>query len=290
MTTTVTVGGVSLSDRPQRDADGCRWVLSRLTGWHGGVGVRAEVTERPNAHGSFAERAYRGGRTVVVEGWVTCPNRATAVGVVRSLTSVLADGGFGDLVVDDSDEGSLRASVQLGGEPTVDWTAGTEVAFQGIFYAPDPLRYGPLASVSTGFPVRTGGLRFPLYSDGGGNAMNGRWYGDLGSTGRVSLSNEGTADSWPQFQVAGPVDVDGFEVVEVGTGRRLVYEGQVPAASDLVIDSATGTVVMDGHSDRTLAWAEFSPVPAGGSAEWVFLPRGGFTGAVLTVGARPAYW
>src|SRR5690606_22086397 len=116
--------------------------------------------------------------------------------------------------------------------------------------------------------------------------------GDIGTTGRVSLANDGTADTWPQFVIDGEVDASGFEIVLVGTGRRLRFTGSVPAGSQLVLDSATGAVVIDGTADRggRLTWRDWAPIPAGGSSEYAFIALGTDLGATLTVSARPAFW
>ncbi|HLS46082.1 MAG TPA: hypothetical protein VK045_11665, partial [Ornithinicoccus sp.] len=230
MATTVSFGGVTFGSPAVVDPDGTQWVLSRIQGWHGGVSVRGERQERPGAHGTFAERAWRDGRLTIVEGAVLCPSRAVAASAVRVLAAVLADGQFGELEVVDADEGTLSAQVRLGAEPTVDWVRGsTTVRYQFPLYAPDPLRYGDLVSVSTGFPELVGGLVYPLYEDEDGNDVGWLDYGPPSTSGVVALENPGTATSYPQFEVTGPAP--GFEVVRVGTGERLVFDGAVPAGS-----------------------------------------------------------
>ena len=289
MATTVSFGGVTFGSPAVVDPDGTQWVLSRIQGWHGGVSVRGERQERPGAHGTFAERAWRDGRLTIVEGAVLCPSRAVAASAVRVLAAVLADGQFGELEVVDADEGTLSAQVRLGAEPTVDWVRGsTTVRYQFPLYAPDPLRYGDLVSVSTGFPELVGGLVYPLYEDEDGNDVGWLDYGPPSTSGVVALENPGTATSYPQFEVTGPAP--GFEVVRVGTGERLVFDGVVPAGSVFVIDTASGVALMDGVSDRTLTWQDPMGVGPGESAEFAFVPRGEVTAAVLRASLRPAYW
>lgn len=289
MTTTVRFGDVTVGSPAVVDADGAQWVLSRIQGWHGGVPVRGERQERPGAHGTFAERAWRDGRLTIVEGAVLCPSRAVAASAVRVLAAVLADGQFGELEVVDADEGALSARVRLGAEPTVDWVRGsTTVRYQFPLYAPDPLRYGGLISASTPFPELVGGLAYPLYTDGAGTVLGWLDYGPPSTTGTVSLTNEGTADAHPQFEVTGPAP--GFEVVRVGTGDRLVFDDPIPAGSRFVVDTASGVAVMDGVSDRTLTWQDPMTVGPGETAEFAFVPRGESTAAVLRASLRPAYW
>lgn len=117
-------------------------------------------------------------------------------------------------------------------------------------------------------------------------------YGEASTTGRVVLTNPGTADVPVLLQVEGPVTASGFEVIEVGTGRRLVFEGPVAAGSLLVMDGATGAVVLDGSSDRAgqLTWRDWPTVPRGGSTELAFIPRGTRTDATMTAVMRPGWW
>src|SRR5690606_15724903 len=154
------------------DADGAQWVLSRIQGWHGGVPVRGERQERPGAHGTFAERAWRDGRLTIVEGAVLCPSRAVAASAVRVLAAVLADGQFGALEVVDADAGARSAGVRRGAEPTGGWVRGsTTVRSQFPLDAPEPLRYGGLVSASTPSPEVVAGLAHPLYTDGAGTVL-----------------------------------------------------------------------------------------------------------------------
>lgn len=285
-----TIAGLTLDgDAGHVDAAGCRWVLESLEGWDDGVDVVVDQTQRPTSHGEFAEAALRSGRLVIASGFVACPDRVAAVAVKRTLSALLADGGFADLGVVDDDGVSLSASVRIAAAPSVvlpGWS--TTVRFQLSWRAPDPLRYGPLASVTTGFPDLVGGLRYPLYTDGAGTTLGWLDYGEPSTSGAVTLSNPGTATTHPQFEVTGPAH--GFEIIQVGTGRRLVYDGLVPPGSHLVIDTASGVAVMDGVSDRTLTWRDPMAIPPGETVEFAFIPRGEWSPAALRASARPAYW
>lgn len=267
-----------------------RFTMNTLEGWEDVEGGRSQRVSRPGAHGVFDSDEFADERFVTVTG--RCKSPAERDALLAELKAVMtlprAGASPEDLTISHAGL-ELTAKARLRRfKPSMErWGSGI-FGWAAEWVCPDPLRYGPLSSTSTTFPDRQGGLRFPLYSDGDGNATNGRYYGDLGSAGTLSLTNDGTADSSVQFEVAGPVDASGFEIV--GSGMRLVYEGAVPAGSVLVIDMATGTVVMDGDSDRTLSWAQFAPVPAGGAAEWSFIALGSRTDAVLTATFRSAWW
>lgn len=285
----VTVGGRTFSDPPA----GGTHVLEAIGGWFDGVSVRGSDTARPQGHGSFGERAWRGSRLVTLTVSLLTGSHAEAADAQRWCAAMLGDGGYGELAVTDPSGETTTAEVRLGGMPLVRWfpqSAAIRAQFQLL--APDPLRYGPWQTATTTFPARMGGLRFPLYSDGAGVNVGALDYGEPSTTGRVLLSNPGTADSWAQFNVAGPVPAEGFEIVVVGTGRRIRFEGAVPLHSDLVIDTATGTAVIDGSADRggLLTYRDWPPIPAGGSVEFAFIPLGPTSSAVLTASFRPPFW
>lgn len=293
MTRVVSVDGVRLGAHFEVDANGCQWILTRLHGWDaGGAEVRRAVEVRPSGHGIFAQRGWRGARLIGMQGDVLCPSRAAAAQVMTTLSTLLADGGYGELRVDDDDFPTLTARVGLADDPSVIWIGPTRVRYGLDFIAPDPLRYGDWITATTPFPEPTGGLEYDLYTNGAGVDLGYLDYGAAAASGVATVTNAGTAPSWPQFEVTGLVDASGFEIVTVDTGTRLVFEGAVPAGSALVLDSATGSVVIDGDADRgaLLTTREWEPVPAGGSATFAFVARGSAGDGSLRVSLRPAFW
>ena len=289
--TSITVGGVTLRNSGALDANGVSWLFSDTKGWFDGPPVKGGKTDRPQSHGSFAERAFRDGRTVTITGSVHAPSRALASTAQMTLTALLAEGTLDAFTVDDPDQGVMSAQVQIEGQPLVDWGGALDIDYQLSFYAPDPLRYGAPASVSTGFPQLAGGLEYDLYTDGTTDT-GFLEYGATSATGRLLVTNPGNEDAWPQFEITGPLPEQGLEIVRVGSGERLRYEGGVSTGSRLVLDSASGVVVIDGYADRggLLTVRDWMSVPAGGSAEFEFVNLGASSGATLTATISPGYW
>lgn len=289
--TSITVGGVTFNNSGAVDANGVAWTFSEIKGWFDGAPTKGTKTDRPWAQGAFAVRTFRDARLPVITGHVAAPTRHLASDAQMALTAILADGTYGALTVDDPDQGVLTSQVRLEGQPLVDWDGQRDIDCQLTFYAPDPLRYGLVTSSPTSFPVVAGGLQFPLYTNRS-IRLGVLSFGARSTTGRLVVSNPGNADMWPLWQVAGPVPAEGFEIVRTGTGERLRFEGGVSDGSTLVMDSATGVVVVDGYADRSglLTWRDWSAVAPGTSAEFAFMNLGSISAAQLTATTTPGWW
>lgn len=287
---TVTIDGRTFSDTPS--AAGL--VLQKIEGWFDGPPVRGKDTSRLAAHGSFGQRAWRGPRVIDVHVAVLTRTPAEAGAAQLWLAALLAEGTFGDLTVVDPAGMRLTSRVRLNAQPLITWAPQSTVVravFQ--FWAPDALRYGEAVSRRTGFPLNVGGLHFPLFTNRR-RRVGVLSYGARSTTGRLVLTNPGTAPVWPTFQVAGPVPSQGFDIAAVGTDRRVRFAGTVPAGSVLVIDTGTGTAVLDGNTDRgeplTIRDWDALSIPAEGSLELAFINLGPYSGAELTAVIRPGWW
>lgn len=263
-----------------------RYTIHEIDGWEGWQGEWSGAA-RPQAHGSFDEGGFVPSRTVRMSGLCATPELRDAF--LAELGAHFAPGKQ-SLTVTRAGRTLMADARLVRYRPvSVSWATGA-FAWEVQWVCPDPLRYGVLLSVSSAFPELVGGLRYPLYTDGEGTTLGWLDYGEPSTTGTVELTNTGTAEAWPIFEVAGPTPADGFEIVASGTGRRLVYSGHVPAGSRLVIDTGAGTVVIDGVSDRTLSRFETTPIQPGSSQAFTFIPRGSRTDAILVASVRPAHW
>ena len=290
--TSILAGGVTFSNVGAVDANGVSWAFSKVAGWFDGAQTKTMKTDRPWAQGEFPVRTFRGARVITITGTVHAPTRGLAAAAQMTLTSILADGTYADVVVSDPDQGTLSASVRLEGEPMVDWHHPLDIDYQIAFYAPDPLRYGDPVSVATTFPTLRGGLSYDLYTDGAGADLGYLDYGAASDTGRIVVTNTGTAAAPVTCQVAGEVDASGFDIAQTGTDLRLRFVGPVSPGSSLVLDGSTGNVLIDGTADRAgqLTYRDWPVIPPGGSLELAFIPLGVNLGAQLTAVVRPGSW
>lgn len=286
--TSLTVGGLTFDGGDTPGVD----VLEDLDGWFDGTGVRAENAPRPQQHGTFATPAFHTGRDIGVVVSRRCASDAEAGEARRTFAALLAGGGYTDLTVVEPDGHTTTASVRLASKPLVRWFPHSQrVRAQVEFYAPDPLRYGATVNRSTTFAAEAGGLEFDLFTDGTSDTGYLE-FGEAGSTGRVSLpAQEGTAPGHTQFLVTGPTPA--FSIVRVETGRRVTFSAPVAAGSQLLIDTATGVVTLDGgdvdYSGLLTRW-EWDPVEPGTPVTFAFLPMGPSDTGSLLVAHRAAWW
>ncbi|WKW86742.1 minor tail protein [Arthrobacter phage WonderBoy] len=145
-------------------------------------------------------------------------------------------------------------------------TAGHDYGWNGTPYA------SPAYDLTPAIPSTVGVLDF----------------GVAGSTGTVSLTNPGSADTGPKFTITGTT-VPGFTITELTTGRRLVYTGTIRTGQTLVIDTDDGSVILDGYAPRNLVVSEWVRLGRGETGSWLFESPGS-NNAKMKVEVRPAWW
>jgi hypothetical protein len=272
-------------------ADLGRFSFATLDGWEDLPDPKHEETDRPQAHGRFDALVFGDQRRVLATGRCTSPAERDAM-----LIELQASFNFhapDELPLTITQAGrTLTAYARLLRFKPVspDWGAGF-IGWAAEWVCSDPIRYGAPVPVTTGFPVLAGGLEFDLFTDGTTDTGYLE-FGASSTTGRIVVVNDGNEDAWPQFEVAGPVPADGFEIVTVGTGARDRFEGGVSVGSTLLIDTATALVVIDGYADRSglLTVRDLAPIPPDGSSEYEFVPLGSFSAATLTATVSPGFW
>ncbi|MBN0040251.1 hypothetical protein JN535_08750 [Cellulosimicrobium cellulans] len=258
---------------------------------------RANTVGRPNAHGDFDAPFWADGRVLTFgfrvlreARWLYGATYEDAVTAFRRVMVPTLD--LFEVWVNVPGRGPIRWDVRVSRHEIV-----TDPAYDiGLavistqFYAPDAVGHGPQQVGYAWFPELVGGLEFDLFTDGVEDT-GCLEFGERGETGRVRLANDGTAESYPVFNVEGPA-LDGFEIVAVGQGRRIRWEGRLFPGDLLTIDAAHGTALLNGAADRSGLFTrrEWFAVPPGDELEVQFLPVGASTGARLSVVSSSAWW
>lgn len=263
--------------------------LRELEGWEELPAGRYEKTNRTRGHGSHRSKVWADERIVTVTG--SCWTAVERDALLAQMQEHLAFDGDGD----DGDTEPLQVTVAgrtltagaqlLAARQALvrgEWGVG-RFGFVVQWRCPNPIRYGPAATVTTPLPEAGGGLVYPLTY-----ALD---YGSAGQPGQVTVDNPGTAPAPLLLAVTGAHDF-GFEVA--AAGRRLRYEAPVPAGQTVTIDTATGTVLVEDSADRryNLTQADWITVPRGQSLTLSYVTLGGVRdpAALLAATVAGAYW
>lgn len=269
-----------------------RFSINSLEGWEELPASRQDSVARPQSHGRFDALVFGTERHVMVSG--RCNSTTERDAMIKELQSSFNFHAPDELPLTITNAGrTLTSYARLirFKSTSPDWGAGF-IDWAAEWVCSDPLRYGDPVIETRSFATLTGGLEFDLYTDPTLGDTGFIEYGVLASTSRVLLSNPGDEDVWPQFDVAGPIPVDGFDIVCITNGTRLRFVGAVSAGSHLVLDAATGSVVIDGYADRTglLTVRDWTAIPAGGSMEFEFVALGAYSAAILKATISPGWW
>lgn len=243
--------------------------IHELEGWEESPAPRYDKQPRTFAHGAHPSPVYADERIVTVTGvcW-------TAADRDRLLADMQAETAFGD---DDTTEQltvtaagrTLTAQAQLiAARPALvrgQWGVG-RFGWVLQWRCPDPMRYGPDQTAATALPDPSGGLTYPL-----AYPLD---YGTTGGNGQITLSNGGSAPAPIRFAVRGPLP-EGFEIS--AGGQRLRYPVPVPAGQVIDIDTAAGTVLVEGTASRrsNLTVADWLHIPRRGTLTVQFTSLGG---------------
>lgn len=211
--------------------------------WYTVGNSKSDIDERPVADGAFGIlRDWRPGLPVTVVGWYRGPDRASVRAARRLLQKRVGNGLNVNMTFTDEDEITTRGLSIRSMVPGAN--SGLYFPITIIGLAIDPVAYGIKRVFTTGLPVSGGGLLFPL-----GTTPSAYWdYGADGASGRVSVTNNGTTETYPLLEVTGGLDA-GFVITDVTTGEVVTVARNIPLGSKVTINQRTGSVILDGQAD-----------------------------------------
>jgi hypothetical protein len=261
--------------------------LQNLDGWYSAPPVRPVLTERPNADGSFnTGKVYRSNRVITLTGWVVSASSTEAIATMwRGFTSTMSDGQPFVLTVTD-DVNTLYATVVLNSTPEVKPIRATAAQVTVQFVAVDPIKYDASALTTVAFPYGVGGMQFNLFTPSGTIGFT-----STGTTGRGTITNNGTAPVYPSFTVIGPVD-QGFNIVNSDTGATISCAITLNAGDVVTVNQRTGRLIYNGVTDITnyLVSAGFFNVPPQTTTNIVVSSRGSASQGTLNISMSNGYW
>ena len=295
----VHLDGISLGYHYKQvlDEDGTEWILTNFTGWWDGPPVRTNRTDRPSGSGSFRGPAYRGARVITIEGTMTARDEDSLQRARDRITGWCANQRELHPLQVDEINGARFVDVELDDQPITKPRTPWSDTFSLQVAAPDPRKYGPWESTSTG--MAQPGIGGVDASDPGASATEpGLSAGEPASTGVARVFNSGTADSSPLLTVQGPVVRP--VIREVDTGTSLSYSGTLAAGEFLVINTGPFAAkgypgyqpLLGGTANRRNLLTRDGPwplIPAGGTAGFALDAMGLDPNALLIVEHRQAW-
>lgn len=281
------------------DSNGVRWGVSTCTGWHDGPPVRLNgvvgggytTLSIPRYDGSYRSRSYRDVRTIVLSGWAEAPNKYLAEQAWDAFLALFQGGTQAQLTVVD-DYNTRTSTVELGDTPKVaPWATPYGFDWSLTLTAVDPRKYSvTVASAFTALAASSGGLSWPL--DWTGGSSGGLVWGTTVSTGKLTLNNTGTADTWASFTLSGQLTSP--VITNLLTGQQLAYNQTIASGSSLLISTspyARSVTTSTGADQRAnLVSAQWFSVPAGGSVTVQLTSSSMSDTGQLSAICYPAYW
>jgi hypothetical protein len=231
------------------------WVFASFEGWDDLPAFDNGSSPHVLGDGSRPGHLRAGDRVVTMAGQVV-GRPETVRARIKALSGVFT-----------RTEVELPLTVDFGGDAQTIWARVTARKFDadrmlalGVpnlavqFTATDPLRYAPVWSQgSTGLASRPAGVSWPL-------TWPVSWPSSAGSSGSVSLVNDGDAGSPPRLWFAGPVDTPSVVIA----GRRLEFGLTLGAAEALIVDCRFGSVRLVPAAQASDMWlADQFPSTAG---------------------------
>lgn len=254
------------------DPDGVEWIVEQDEGWDSAPAPRLSMMDRVTGHGSYDNDAFLEPRTIVLNGYLIAPTRTAADGAVRRLAAVGTSGARSVLTVTEPDR-TLTSQVRLARRTEVSRRSSTCVAFQLSLIAADPRKYATdLHQLTTGAaspapggvlwggPAGTTGIQW----NGPAETTGVVWQSGSGATGILSLINAGSMPAPLEFVITDYAgDITDPTITDLSTGRVISYRGIVPAGASLVIDTETGSVLLNGSNrGPLLSRDEWFSIPA----------------------------
>lgn len=281
-TITLTAGSTVVVITGDGVFSGCTY--DKLEGWYGVDNVDLALVTRPNAPGAFAPvQTFPDAKAISIEGDYFGSSRADGLSMRETLSMLYNDGN--PVLMTVADDLRQTSREVLVASVLFPWTVHPEFEFTIDMTAADPRRYGVETSVGTTLAAPGTGLVWPVV-----------WpvdWGTIGVNGKITIANPGNTATISRFVVSGGEMPDGFVIVNTTTGERLTYLGPVTAGTEITLDTATRTALINGSGpgSRFLASPQWWSIPARSSVDVQFLALGGTTGTPrLDVYTAPAYY
>lgn len=272
------------------DDNGCEWhtTFQDVTGLFDGVASTLKTSEKAMTDGWYGNLPRLQGRTITIEGYIIGRCTESCIVSWNTFKSVLDTGGM-LLIAQLGDIGRQVRVWQSTSAPLIKWAGVNILRFSLGLTALSPYLYGldPVSGVSE-LPSSFGGMSFPYHFE----SVDGGWTSWMWSeevvSGRVALSNVGTAPSPVMIRIDGPVVNP--QVLHVGSGHVMAFNMSLGSGHYVTINGMTHEILVDGTDPargrvKRREWSQAEP----GANVWGFNASEYSAAARMTVSFYPAY-
>lgn len=272
------------------DDNGCEWhvTFQDVSGLFDGVSSTLRTSEKAMTDGWYANLPRLQGRTINIEGYIIGRCTESCVMAWNAFKSILGSNGM-TLVACLGDIGYQMQVWQSASAPLVKWAGVNMLRFSFGLTSLSPCLYGlDLVSGSAGLPKTSGGMTFP-YGFIEDNVSSSSWeWSENVISGKVALSNDGTAASPVMIRIDGPVANP--QVRHAGSGHIMAFNMWLGMGHYVTVNGVTHEILIDGTDPARgrVARREWSQAESGLNV-WAFSASDYSDAARMTVSFYPAY-
>lgn len=272
------------------DDNDCEWhvTFQDVSGLFDGVSSTLKTSEKAMTDGWYGNLPRLQGRTITIEGHIIGRCTESCVTSWNAFKSVLDPGGM-LLIARLGDIGRQVRVWQSASAPLVKWAGVNMLRFSIGLTSLSPYLYGlDPVSGSSFLPSSTGGMTFPYHFEADDGAWGSWQWSETVISGRVALSNDGTAPSPVMIRIDGPVVNP--QVVHAGSGHIMAFNISLGSGHYATINGVTHEILIDGTDPARgrvtrREWSQAEP----GSNVWGFNAGEYSAEARMTVSFYPAY-
>nr|UVM92129.1 MAG: tail protein [Bacteriophage sp.] len=272
------------------DDNGCEWhtTFQDVSGLFDGVSSTLHTESKSMSDGWYGNLPRLQGRTITIEGHILGRCTESCVNAWNAFKSVLDTGGM-MLIARLGDIGRQVRVWQSTSSPLIKWEGVNILRFSIGLTSLSPYLSG-LDSVSgvSGLPSSSGGMQFPYHFEEAGGSLSSWMWSENIVSGRVALSNVGTAPSPVMIRIDGPVVKP--QVVHVESGHVMAFDMSLGFDHYVTINGVTHEILVDGTDPARgrvvrREWSQAEP----GMNVWGFNAGEYSNAARMTVSFYPAY-
>lgn len=272
------------------DDNGCEWhvTFQDVSGLFDGVASTLKTSEKVLTDGWYGNLPRLQGRTITIEGHIIGRCTESCVTSWNAFKSVLNSTGM-MLVVRLGDISRQVQVLQSASAPVIKWAGVNVLRFSIGLTALSPYLYGldSVSGVST-LPSSSGGMQFPYHFEEDGVSLSSWMWSEEVVSGRVTLSNVGTAPSPVMIRIDGPVINP--QVLHVGSGHVVAFDMTLGTEHYVTVNGLTHEILVDGTDPARgrVVRREWSQAEVGSNI-WAFSAVEYSPTARMTVSFYPAY-